>query len=66
MFMSVVNAIVAGILGALIADAAGAPAWWIAIIGALFGLSMVVALVVAASRKFAPANHESRFPTPPS
>ena len=65
MFIDVVNAIVAGTLGALIADAAGGPAWVIAMIGTLSGLAYLVATLLVARREFAPDAHESRFPTPP-
>jgi len=64
MFINVVNAIVAGTLGALVAEAAGAPAWLIALIGALAGLSFVGAAALVGRRRFSGDVHESRFPTP--
>jgi hypothetical protein len=64
MFINVVNAIVAGTLGALIAEAAGASAWLIAIIGTLSGLSFIGGTLVVAQRHFGRDTHEIRFPTP--
>ncbi len=64
MFIDVVNAIVAGTLGALIADAAGGPAWVIATVGTVSGLAYLGATLLVARRIFAPAAHESRFLTP--
>jgi hypothetical protein len=61
---STANAIVAGTLGALVVEAAGAPAWLIALIGALAGLSFVNAAVLVGRRRFDGDVHESRFPTP--
>jgi hypothetical protein len=64
MFIDVVNAIVAGTLGALIAETAGAPAWLIAVVGALCGLSFLGVAVVIAQRRFQARTFRSRFPTP--
>jgi hypothetical protein len=64
MFIDVVNTIVAGTLGALIADAAGGPAWVIAIVGTVSGLAYLSATLLVARRVFAADAHESRFPTP--
>ena len=59
-----VNAIVAGTLGALIAEAADAPAWIIAVIGTICGLSFLWVAVVVARRRFEGRAYQSRFPTP--
>ncbi len=66
-FISVVNAIVAGALGALIAEAAGAPTWLIGLIGSLCFLGFVAGGVAAGERRFGRRDiHEARFPTPRS
>ena len=64
MFINVVNAIVAGTLGALIAEAADAPAGLIAIVGAVCCLSFVGGGVAAGRRRFGRDTHQPRFPTP--
>jgi hypothetical protein len=64
MFVNVVNAIVAGTLGALVAEAAGAPAGLIAIVGVLCGLSFIGAAVAVAQRRFSGDSYVPRFPTP--
>ena len=65
MFVDVVNALVAGTLGALIVEAAGGPAWLIAVIGCVAGLGYLsLSLAVARRWFFGGAAHESRFPTP--
>jgi hypothetical protein len=64
MFITVVNAIVAGTLGALVAEAAGAPTWLIALIGALSGLGFLGGTLAFTLQKFAPDAYEPRFPTP--
>jgi hypothetical protein len=64
LFIDVVNAIVAGTLGALIAEAADAPAWIIAVIGTICGLSFLWVAVVVARRRFEGRAYQSRFPTP--
>jgi hypothetical protein len=67
MFINVVNAIVAGTFGALVAEASGAPAWLIAVVGALCGLAYVAGGVVVGKRRFGRNDtHEIRFPTPQS
>jgi hypothetical protein len=63
-FIDVVNAIVAGTLGALIADAADAPAWLIAVVGTVSGLSFLGGAVVIARRKIEGRPYQPRFPTP--
>ncbi len=64
MFIDVVNAIVAGTLGALIAEAADAPAWLIAVVGTVCGVSFLWGGVVIARRRFEGRAYQSRFPTP--
>jgi hypothetical protein len=63
-FLTVVNAIVAGTLGALVADAAGAASPAVAIIGVGCGLGYVAGQLVIGQRTFASPRQESRFPTP--
>ena len=53
MFMYAVNTIVAGTLGALVADAAGASTTVVAVLGALVGLAYLGAMVEAGRRRFA-------------
>jgi hypothetical protein len=64
MFINVVNAIVAGTLGAIVAWAAGGPAWVIATIGAASGLTYLGVVVAVARRTFSGDAVQSRFPTP--
>ena len=64
MFINVVNAIVAGTLGALVAGAAGGPAWVIATIGAASGVTYLGVLIAVARRTFSGDAVQSRFPTP--
>jgi hypothetical protein len=64
MFIDVVNTIVAGTLGALIADAAGAPAWLVAVVGTLCGLGYLSGALVIARRRFEGRAYRPRFPTP--
>ena len=63
-FLTVVNAIVAGTLGALVADAAGAGSPVVVVAGVLCGLGYVAAQLVIGQRSFASTRQESRFPTP--
>jgi hypothetical protein len=64
MFINVVNAILACILGALVCEAAGAPAWLIALIGALCGLSFIGIALAIARRTLGGDTYTPRFPTP--
>ena len=65
MFMNAVNTIVAGTLGALVADAAGAPTVMVAPLGALAGLAYLTAMVEAGRRRFAcTPGGPARFPSP--
>ena len=64
MFVTVVNAVVAGTLGALITLAAEAPVWLIAVIGAVFGLAYLAAALAVAILRFGSNSIESRFPSP--
>jgi hypothetical protein len=63
MFINVVNAMVAGSLGALLAHAADSPAWLIWIIGVLSGFGYLGGTITVARRRFTP-NFPSRFPSP--
>jgi hypothetical protein len=60
----VVNGIVAGTLGALIADIAGAGTALVCVVGALSGVGYVVGHLEIARRVFAGPNDDERFPTP--
>ncbi|MEO6712263.1 MAG: hypothetical protein ABIM89_02405 [Mycobacteriales bacterium] len=61
-FMSVVNALVAGTLGALIANAAGADTAVVSVVGVAAGVAYLVALLEVARRSFSqPPN--VRFPS---
>jgi hypothetical protein len=65
MFMNVVNSIVAGTLGALVADAAGGGAAVVAVLGALAGLGYLGLMVEVGRRRFSDVpGIPSRFPTP--
>jgi hypothetical protein len=63
MFITVVNAIVAGALASLIALAADAPAWLIAVIGAVTGLAYVSTVIAMGRRSFSPDRLYNRFPS---
>ncbi|SDP19482.1 hypothetical protein SAMN04489867_1694 [Pedococcus dokdonensis] len=63
-FMTVINAIVAGTLGALVADAAGGGAAVVVVLGTVCGVGYVVAQLVIGQRSFATPRQDSRFPTP--
>lgn len=63
MFINVVNAMVAGSLGALLAHAADSPTWLIWIIGVLCGFGYLGGTIAVARRRFTP-NFPSRFPSP--
>jgi hypothetical protein len=63
-FLTVVNAIVAGTLGALVADAAGATSLVVVVAGVLCGAGYVAGQLVIGQRSFATPRQESRFPTP--
>ena len=64
MFVNVVNAIVAGTLGGLIAYAVGAPTWLISVIGGLSCLGYLGASLVIGQRTFGVLSSDSRFPAP--
>ena len=64
MFIHIVNAIVAGALGALIADAAWGEAWATALAGLVAGVAFLALVVEAARRSFARPPLDTRFPTP--
>ncbi len=66
MFINVVNAIVAGILGALITEAAGAPVWLVATIGGASGLVYLGASIAIFAPKFIRGTRSSRSPSPPA
>jgi len=65
MFTNAVNTIVAGTLGALVADAAGASTVVVTLSGALAGLVYLAAMVEAGRRRFAcTPGGPPRFPSP--
>lgn len=64
MFMNVVNAIIAGVLGALIANAASATPTLSAIIGSLSTLAYFFVMLAIGRRSFSHPPTEARFPTP--
>jgi hypothetical protein len=63
-FLTVVNAIVAGTLGALVSSAAGAGSPVVVVVGVACGLGYVAGQVIIGQRTFASSRQESRFPTP--
>ncbi len=63
-FMNVVNTIVAGTLGALIAGAAGWGPVFEVVLGVAFGLAHLAASVLIAARSFSVEPLPPRFPTP--
>ena len=65
MFIHIVNAIVAGALGALIADAAGGAALATSLAGVVAGVGYLALIVAAAQRSFI-RPLDARFPTPES
>jgi hypothetical protein len=66
MFIHIVNAMVAGTLGALIADAAGGNALATSLVGIVAGVAYLAIVVGAAQKSFERAPIEARFPTPES
>jgi len=66
MYMTVVNAIVAGTLGALIADAARGATAVVVVVGVLAGLADLALTIGVARRSFSRTPIEPRFPTPPA
>jgi hypothetical protein len=64
MFMMIVNTMVAGTLGALIADASGAGPTAMAVIGTATGLTYLAATLEVARRSFGRPLAETRFPSP--
>jgi uncharacterized membrane protein YcaP (DUF421 family) len=65
MFMNIVNTIVAGSLGALIANAAGAQPVVIVVVGAVSALAYLAATIQAARRIFTGPSIPAHFPSPP-
>lgn len=63
-FLAVVNTIVAGTLGALIANAAGTSTVWTAFIGVAVALLYLGAFVEVSRRYFAKPLEDIRFPSP--
>jgi len=63
-FLNIVNTIVAGTLGSLISDAAGARPTVVVIVGAISGLSYLAATIEAARRIFARPPIDAHFPSP--
>ena len=64
MFINIVNAIVAGALGALIADAASGDPVATSLGGIVAGAAYLTMTVEVARRSFAQPPLEGRFPTP--
>jgi hypothetical protein len=65
MFINVVNAIVAGTLGALIADASGAGVGLVAVVGGTAGLAYLAAMLEVGRRLFATDPFTAHFPSRP-
>jgi hypothetical protein len=65
MFLNAVNAIVAGILAALVAAAADAPVWLIASVGTAAALVYLDAAVAIFGRMFSGDTLPSHFQSPP-
>ena len=63
-FLTVVNAIVAGTLGALVADAVDAASAVVVVTGVVCGVGYVAGQLVIGQRSFASIRQESRFPSP--
>ena len=63
-FLMVVNALVAGTLGALIASAAGAGPAIVSVAGVLMGGGCALGHLLLARRVFASVGPDVRFPTP--
>jgi hypothetical protein len=64
MFINIVNAIVAGTLGALVADTAAGGAVAVTLAGSVAGLGYLALVVDMARRSFAQPALAARFPTP--
>jgi hypothetical protein len=64
MFVNIVNTMVAGTLGALISNAAGAPPTVIVIVGAVSALAYLAATIEAAKRIFTSPPIDAHFPSP--
>jgi len=63
-FLMVVNGIVAGTLGALVADIVGGATAVVAVVGTLSGVGYVAVHLAIERRVFAGPNDDERFPTP--
>ena len=64
MFINIVNAIVAGTLGALIGDAAVGDPVATSLFGIVAGVAYLATIVELARRSFAQLPMDARFPTP--
>jgi hypothetical protein len=64
MFMVVVNAIVAGTLGALVANVAGAPVALVSVLGCAAGLGYLGMMLEIGRRSVGDGPTDVRFPTP--
>src|SRR3954451_3364626 len=64
MFMMIVNTMVAGTLGALVADASGAGQTAVAVIGTVAGLTHLAATLEVARRSSGRPLADARFPSP--
>ena len=62
-FMVAVNSMLAGTLGALVADAAGAPVAGVSLVGVLAGLAYLGVMLEVGRRSFGSAPTEVRFPS---
>lgn len=65
MFMSIVNTIVAGTLGALIADAAGGGPALVAVVGAISGSAYLAGMLELGRRTFSRSRIPAHSPSPP-
>lgn len=63
MFMTVVNSILAGTLGALITDASGGGTALVSVLGVVAGLGYLGAMLLVGQRSFGTGPSEVRFPT---
>jgi hypothetical protein len=64
MFLNIINTMVAGTLGALISNAAGAEPAVVVIVGTISGVAYLAATLEAARRIFATPSIDSHFPSP--
>jgi hypothetical protein len=65
LFMTITNTIIAGTLGALIADVSGGGPAAVSIIGVITGLGYLAAMLEIGRRSFGRDRVDTRFPSPP-